>query len=132
MMARVVALALAKYLDRAALAATTVSTAIGLPSFTPLALAACKAALVRSLIRRRSFSASAARRCGVSRLAKGWSQARRGIGISRPAAGVLGQRPAVSACRGPHAARFQLLRLRRLPFCPRLQGGDSGPAKTLH
>jgi hypothetical protein len=35
-----VALALAEYLDRAALAATTVSTAIGLPSFTPLALAA--------------------------------------------------------------------------------------------
>jgi hypothetical protein len=56
MTARVVALALAEYLDRAALAATTVSTAIGLPSFTPLALAACKAALVRSLIRRASSS----------------------------------------------------------------------------
>jgi hypothetical protein len=40
MTARMVALALAEYLDRAALAATTVSTAIGLPSFTPLALAA--------------------------------------------------------------------------------------------
>jgi hypothetical protein len=68
MTVRIVALALAEYLDRAALAATTVSTENGPPSFAPLALAACKACLVRSLMRRRSFSASAARMGRVSRL----------------------------------------------------------------
>ena len=50
MTARVVALALAAWLDRAARAAAAVSAAIGLPIFTPRRLALARAALVRSLI----------------------------------------------------------------------------------
>ena len=47
----------------------------GLPNFRPLAFAAAKAALIRSEMRRDSYSATAARICTVKRLASGMSAA---------------------------------------------------------
>jgi hypothetical protein len=64
--AEMLAFGLAAYTDFAARALAMFFRATGDPSMVPLALAAASAALVRSLIRRASSSATAAKICSVS------------------------------------------------------------------
>src|SRR5258708_34164297 len=100
---------------------------MGLPSFLPLAFAAARAALVRSLMRRASSSATAAKMCSVSREAKGWPQATK----STPAS-IVAMKATLRASRSSLATSRVALPLRAAPsafavhgqafVCPRCEG----------